>query len=252
MRNRALLILGILAAVVLSMPVSPAFGQWGPYPYPYPPVGYPGVPGFFRNPITSVRLQVTPHEGLVYVDGYAAGMVDDFDGVFQRLQLIPGHHEIVVYLHGYRTLRQNLYLTPGSSHTIKHTLVPLAPGEQEEPAPVPLLAPGRGPVQGPVMPPPGQAPGMPLPPPAPQQQTSRFGTLSIRVQPGDATILVDSESWQVPQSPERLSVQLSEGAHHLRVEKAGFETFAVDVEVRAGETVSLNVSLRVLTRERVN
>ena len=82
----------------------------------FPPGVYPS------DPAVAVRLQVTQRDALVYVDGYAAGIVDDYDGVFQRLQLIPGHHEIVVYLPGHRTLRQNLYFNPRSTHTIKHTL----------------------------------------------------------------------------------------------------------------------------------
>ena len=34
----------------------------------------------------SLRLKVKPREASVYVDGYFAGRVDDFDGMFQRLQ----------------------------------------------------------------------------------------------------------------------------------------------------------------------
>ena len=34
-----------------------------------------------------VRLMVRPRDAAVYVDGYYAGVVDDFDGVFQRLTL---------------------------------------------------------------------------------------------------------------------------------------------------------------------
>ena len=267
MRTKLLLIFGIVFGILVSLSVEPAyaqrrrgrvvvanppvvvyggyyrpvvpyagfaFGQWYPYPYPYPGVGFPG-PGFYRNPIANVRLQVTPREGLVYVDGYAAGMVDDFDGVFQRLQLIPGHHEIVVCLRGYHTMRQNLYLSPGSSYTVKHTMVPLGPGETDEPAPTPLMAPG--PAQT------SQGSRLPPGPVGPPIYDSRIGTLSLRVQPGDATIVIDGESWRGPQSQDRLSVELAEGRHQLRVEKPGFRTFAVDVDVKAGETTSLNVSL---------
>ena len=46
-----------------------------------------------------------------------------------------------------------------------------------------------------------------------------------------------------PQAQDRLSVELAEGRHQLRVEKAGLQTFAGDVDVKAGETTSLNVSL---------
>jgi hypothetical protein len=204
-----------------------AWGPWGPYPYPYPVFGYPG-PFFHRDPYSSVRIQVRPREALVYVDGYSAGEVDDFDGVFQRLELVPGHHEIVIYAPGYRTHRERVYLNPGSGHTIRHTMVPLSPGEDPEPQPVPLL-------------PPAQARG--VPPwqfPAPQPST-RTGTLMLRVQPGDAAVFVDGEAWRGPMSP--LVIHLAEGSHQLRVEKAGFQTFALDFDVKAGETTSFNVSL---------
>ena len=65
----------------------------------------------------------------------------------------------------------------------------------------------------------------------------------LRLQPADATVLVDGEQWKSPASQDRLVVQLAEGTHRVRVEKAGFQTFSVDVDVRAGETTSFNVSL---------
>jgi PEGA domain len=177
---------------------------------------------------SSVRIQVPQRDALVYVDGYAAGIVDDFDGVFQRLELVPGHHEIVVYMPGYRTLRQNLYLNPGSTHTIKHTLVPLGPGETGEPQPVPRAMP---PVPGP----PGPFP--------PAVVTQRDGTLLLRVQPGDASVYIDGEQWRGPQGQDRLVIQLATGSHRVRVERPGFQSFDVQVEVRAGETTAFSVTL---------
>jgi hypothetical protein len=202
------------------------FGQW--YPYPYPVFGFPHGP--LPDHVVSVRLQVIPREALVYVDGYAAGSVDDYDGVFQRLRLIPGPHEIVIYHPGHRTLRQNVYYNPGSSHTIRHALDALLPGEAPDPQPVPRpMPPGPG-----VAPPQGGPPA---------QDASRTGTLALRVQPGDAAILVDGEPWKGPASQDRLVIQLPEGTHRVRVEKPGYQSFAVDVDVRAGETTSFNVSL---------
>jgi hypothetical protein len=203
----------------------PGFGPWGPYPYP----GFGFPPGMYlQDPVVSVRLQVSPRDALVYVDGYAAGLVDDYDGVFQRLRLIPGPHEIVIYHPGHRTLRQNVYYNPGSTHTIRHALEALAPGESPEAQPVPRTVP-----HGPVPPPSTGAPADP----------SRVGTLALRVQPSDATILVDGEPWKGPQSQDRLVIQLAEGTYRVRVEKPGFQTFAVEVDVREGETTSFNVSL---------
>jgi hypothetical protein len=202
------------------------FGQW--FPYPYPPFIF--GPGALPDHIVSLRLQVTPREALVYVDGFAAGEVDDYDGVFQRLRLIPGPHEIVIYHPGHRTLRQSVYYNPGSSHTIRYTLDPLAPGEAQEPQPVPRALPPPAPAAPP------QAGARPVDP-------SRMGTLALGVQPDDATILVDGEPWKGSSSQGRVVIQLPEGSHRVRVEKSGFQPFNVDVDVRAGETTSFNVSL---------
>lgn len=208
------------------------FGQW--YPYPYPVFGYP--PGIFHggDGAVALRLQVTPRDAAVFVDGYAAGIVDDYDGIFQRLRLVPGPHEIVIYHPSYRTLRQNIYYNPGSTHTIRHTLEPLLPGDIAEPQPVPRAMPAY-----PGMP--GQ-PGMPAPESG-QAPEGRVGTLALRVQPGDATVLIDGEPWRGPQTQDRVVIQLAEGTHRVRIEKSGFQPFAVDVDVRAGETTSFNVSL---------
>jgi hypothetical protein len=203
------------------------FGQWHPYPYPPFVFGHGPLPDY----IVSLRLQVTPREALVYVDGFAAGAVDDYDGVFQRLRLIPGPHEIVIYHPGYRTLRQSVYYNPGSTHTIRYTLERLAPGEPQEPQPTPRAVP----------PPP--APGAPPYAGAPSVDPSRTGSLALRVEPPDATILIDGEPWTGPSSQDRVVIPLSEGLHRVRIEKPGFQTFAVDVDVRAGETTSFNVTL---------
>jgi hypothetical protein len=60
-----------------------------------------------------VRIQATPRRRAVYVDGFYAGVVDDFDGTFQRLPLTPGGHRIELFMEGFRTVRKNLYLQPG-------------------------------------------------------------------------------------------------------------------------------------------
>jgi hypothetical protein len=38
-------------------------------------------------------------------------------------------------------------------------------------------------------------------------------------------------------------VPLPEGTHQIRVEKGGFRPFAVEVEIKPGETTTFNVSL---------
>ena len=68
-------------------------------------------------------------------------MVDQFDGVFQRLDLPTGEHEIVVYMPGHQSYRQKTLFRPGESYHFKGILEPLPPGAPEEPPPQPAARP---------------------------------------------------------------------------------------------------------------
>jgi len=118
---------------------------WGPY-YPYwYGYGYPysyGYPyGVYDS--GSVRTEITPKQTEVYVDGYYAGVADDFDGAFQRLHTTPGGHAVTLRLEGYRTVTQNVYVRPDSSSKLKATMEKLAPGEVSQPVPLPARPAGR-------------------------------------------------------------------------------------------------------------
>lgn len=201
-------------------------------------------------PDSSLRLKFTPREATVYVDGYFAGSVGDYDGTFERLRITPGHHEIVIYMPGHRSQRQKLYLSPDKTLTLTGTLAPLAAGEPEEPRPVPIAPQPvreperddeRGTERRPAPPPPsgGRRTSEPAPPSAP----TVYGTLSIRIQPVGGTVIVDGEAWTGPADSERLIVQVREGRHRVEVELDGYAPFVTEVEVRAGQTVPVNVSL---------
>ena len=110
----------------------------------------------------SVRLQVTPKQAEVYLDGYYVGVVDDFDGVFQRLDTPTGQHELQVYMQGYKSLDQKMLFRPGQTYKVSAVLQPLAPGDPPEPRPVAAPRPERQ-YEGP---PPGyQGPQGGYPPP---------------------------------------------------------------------------------------
>ena len=70
-----------------------------------------------------------------------------------------------------------------------------------------------------------------------------FGSLAIRVQPGNAEILIDGDRWESPPSGERLVVQLAEGEHRIEIRQAGYRSYSGTIRVRRGETTPLNVSL---------
>ena len=198
------------------------------YPFP-PPYGYP-----VRYDISSsVRIVATPKNAEVYVDGNYEGIVDDFNGFFQRLYVPPGTHEIVLYHDHYRSVHQKVYLAPRSSQKFHYTMVPLAAGEPNEPPPA--TPPQR-------VPPAAMPPGPP--PSSSPAETSRFGTLSIRVQPANAEIYVDGERWRGSDAAdEHVVVQLAEGRHHVEVRKDGYQKFSADIQIRRSDTTPLNVSL---------
>jgi len=126
---------------VVFVPFGPygAFGPFGAFGYaPYfPAYGYgPYGPGFV-NDTASARLLVKPQRTEVYVDGYRAGVADDYDGMFQSLRVPAGPHEIALYLDGHKTVREKVYLGIGSTFKLRHNMEPLAPGETAEPRPTP-------------------------------------------------------------------------------------------------------------------
>ena len=112
---------------------------WGPYPY----VGYGAYPIGARAS-GDVRVLATPKQAEVYVDGFYAGVVDDFDGVLQRLHTTPGGHAITLHLEGFRTVTQNIYVTPGDTFKLQLTMGQLRPGETSDPPPIPARPLGRG------------------------------------------------------------------------------------------------------------
>ena len=67
--------------------------------------------------------------------------------------------------------------------------------------------------------------------------------MAIRVQPVDATVLIDGERWDTSAGDSRLVVQLSEGEHRVEIHKDGFKTYTSTIRVRSGDHQTLNVSL---------
>ena len=199
----------------------PWFGYY--YPWAYPPYGpYSYVAD------SSVRLEVKPQQAEVFVDGYYAGIVDDFDGTFQRLRLPPGAHELTLYRDGFKTVHQSLRLASGSTFKVSYTMEPLAAGEVAEPRPTP---PPR---------PPDEGEGARRPP---ASAAAGFGTLAIRVQPVDAVVLIDGERWQ-SSGQDRLIVEVPEGPHRIEIMKEGFDTYSTEITMAPGQTTPINVSLR--------
>jgi len=200
---------------------------WGPYPYYYPLINY-GV--------SSLRVAVKPNDAQVFVDGYLAGEVDRFDNIFQRLTVSPGGHEITIFHEGYRTFRQQMHFAPGGDQKLELRMEPLAPGETPESPPPPSEP---QPVQAPPDEPTTAAPVDERV----QLKRVREGTLSMRVVPGDAEILIGGETRTTPAGQERLTIRLAEGRYTLEVRKAGYKPYVQDILIRRNATLQLTVML---------
>ncbi len=199
---------------------------WGPYPY-YSLINYS---------VSSLRVNVEPNDALVYVDGYLAGEVDRFDNIFQRLTVRPGGHEITIYHEQYRTFRQQMHFAPGGDQKLEFQMEPLAQGEVAE-LPPPASEPEQMAPEARAGEPEGQ-----MEPPVHQKRV-REGTLSMRVVPGDAEILIGGESWATPSGQERLTTTLPVGRYTLEIRKAGYESYVQDIRILRNTTLRLTVTL---------
>ncbi len=66
-----------------------------------------------------VRLKVNARDAEVYVDGYYAGVVDDFDGLWQQLRLDDGGYRIEIRKPGFETLTFDVRVQPGRTITYR-------------------------------------------------------------------------------------------------------------------------------------
>jgi hypothetical protein len=243
-RSRAPIGIAALLIAVSSVPAAAQF--W-----------YPGYPVRYAAPDASVKFDVKPNDAAVYVDGYFAGIVDDFDGPFQRLYTAPGGHEVTLYLEGYRTYTERAYFAVNRTFKIAHEMEKLPAGQVAERPPAPAAPPpeddqaappprARGPFSRRVPPPRTlPPPGAPQQAPPTEREERRLdrGTLELNLQPTDADVLVDGQPWR-GSGQDRLMIDLPEGRHNIQIRKAGYVGYLTDVEIRNGETISLNVNLR--------
>jgi hypothetical protein len=221
---------------------------FGPYPW-WPRTSYPYryVPVYDHR--AEIRVLDTPKTAAVYVDGFYAGIADDFDGVFQSLPLPPGGHEIVLYLEGYRTVRRSLYLRPGSSLKLHEPMVRLPAGQASEP---PVLAPPIPPPPVGTYRPPRTPPGRSAPAPPPVQgmlyPPAASGTLELDVQPATAEVTIDGRRW-LSSDEGRFVLDLAPGVHTVVVSQEGYRRLSTEVMVREDETSPLSVTLARATPE---
>jgi hypothetical protein len=214
------------------------YGSYGWYGYPGWGFGWGGggtVTHYVERESGSVRVLVDPSEARVYVDGYYAGTVDDFDGLFQRLNLSPGRHEIALKLEGYKTHRVRVYVAPDSTVKLHYdlekgqgeTFEDLAKDapenearrerEQEE-----RWAESEARAQE-------------------EQQAAVGGTLRLSVRPADASVYVDGAFRG--SGREASALKLAPGKHRIEVVRPGYRTVEREVEIAPGEATEVTLEL---------
>jgi hypothetical protein len=106
-----------------------AYGYYGAYPYGYGGgygYGYGGPRGYVSaapgRAYGGVRIDLPERDAEVYADGYYAGIVDDFDGALQRLELEAGPHRIEIRADGFEPVAFDVNVEPGRTITYRTEL----------------------------------------------------------------------------------------------------------------------------------
>jgi hypothetical protein len=103
----------------------PYFGfgyGWG-YPYYGYGVAYPYYSGYYYG-YGEVKLEVKPKDAQVFLDGDYVGTVDEFNSWYQKMNVEPGKHRIVIREQGYQPYTMDLRVLPGQSYKIKEQMQP--------------------------------------------------------------------------------------------------------------------------------
>ncbi len=73
----------------------------------------------------SLRLKINPKQAQILIDGYFVGIVDSYDGAFQKLGLDAGGHKVELKAEGYEPLEFEVLITPGETVTYKGEMKPI-------------------------------------------------------------------------------------------------------------------------------
>jgi hypothetical protein len=93
------------------------YGAYGLYPFgTVAPAYYDPAPGAVLG---GVRITDAPRDAQVFADGNYVGIVDDFDGASQHLNLEPGQHRIEIHAPGLTPIAFDVVVQAGSTITLR-------------------------------------------------------------------------------------------------------------------------------------
>jgi hypothetical protein len=70
----------------------------------------------------SLRIRANEVRAHVFVDGVRVGIVDDFNGLSDHLELEEGRHKIVLQADGFRPVAKEVKITAGKTQTVRLTM----------------------------------------------------------------------------------------------------------------------------------
>jgi hypothetical protein len=172
-----------------------------------------------------ILTKLSPSGAEILLDGEAVGYAKDYDGRWDSLSIVPGHHTITLRTEGYTTRVIDIDARPGASYVFSDDL---KRGEGEER--VALEAPPE---------PKGNDFHATTATPAPAQASVARGRLRVHVEPEDAAVYLDGEYLGLAGELSRLhgSIPVATGSHRLEVVRPGFETSVTTIDV-SGESVA--------------
>jgi len=208
---------------------------YGYYPAPY----YGG--GYRETNVAQIRTLIDPPKTRVYVDGYYAGVADDFDGMFQRLSVSPGRHDIALKLEGYASHTYSVYVGGAETIKLRWDMVK-GTGETREtigseyerpldqsPAPARELPQSEPPRARPE---PGREVDSPrIDQPVIQMPQAGRGEILFDILPLDASVYIDGEFHG--KASQVTQVQLPFGRHRIEVVRPGYRTEETEINVDA-------------------
>ena len=226
------------------------FYQYGRYSY-----GRYGYPHWLRNrhpyhwnqpnyyygpryePTGAIRLKVKPREAEVFIDGYYVGLVDEFDGVFQRLRLEPGPKQLKIRSPGFQTLIVEVRIIAGRTITYEAGMHAGDPGPQPRPEPL-AAVPESTPSEN-LM-------GLPVSERASQQHgvnyktpPSTLGGILLKVDPSEARIFVDGYYVGIVNDFDgSRGLILESGPKTIKIQSDGYEDIVIEVRILPGETIT--------------
>lgn len=243
----------------------PRYGRYGSY-YGYNDYGffygdyygyYPGSSSrsyrYRSGNVAQLRTMVEPAKTRVYVDGYYAGIADDFDGLLQRLNVSPGRHDITLKLEGYNTHTFSVYANRDQTVKLRWDMVRGnaetrdSVGEERADRDIDDARDrdrdrdrdmdrdrDRARVERP------RETDLERERRAPSSRDAGRGEVIFEIDPPDASIYVDGEFYGKASQVTRL--ELAAGAHRIEVVRPGYRTEETEVQVD-GDTRKVVVRL---------